>query len=82
MSFETKRIITMSDHKGWGNNIYWYDYSKGRLTGWMSPKPKVGDIVRCEMKSGKIARFEITNIEHAVNVNDMFFADTKPLHYE
>lgn len=82
MSCEPKRIIKMCDHQSWGNNIFWSDYSKGRLTGWMFPKPKVGDIVRCQMKSGKIARFEITKIEHAHNVNDMFFADTKPLYYE
>lgn len=72
----------MCDHQGWGNNIFWYDYSKGRLAGWMFPKPKVGDIVRSHMKSGKVARFEIIKVEHTHNVNDMFFADTKPLYYE
>lgn len=74
-------VINMNEHKHWGDNIYFFDWAKRRIVGWMTPIPKVGDELRCKMRSGKIARFEVVEVEHQRDPSDMFFATVKDIGY-
>jgi len=65
----------MAEHKGWGDNIYFFDFKGGRVVGYMTPMPEVDDELRCEMKSGKTGRFKIEKVEPQKDPSDMFFAD-------
>jgi len=76
-----KVVINMWEHKSWGDNILWFNWKRRRLVGWMTPIPKVGDEVRCKMRSGKIGRFEIVKVEPQSNPRDMFFADVRDIGY-
>lgn len=76
------RIITMEHHSGWGDSIYFWDFKKRRVTGHMTPKPEKGDILRCMMDSGRVARFEFVEIKHSNSVHDLFWATMKDLNYE
>ncbi|MVM36078.1 hypothetical protein GO755_39055 [Spirosoma sp. HMF4905] len=77
-----ERIITMSDHCGWGNSIFWTDYSQRKLSGFMMSKPVVGDIIRANMESGKVARFRVDSVEDVRDPRDMFFVKVSDLGYE
>lgn len=76
------RTIAMWEHKTWGNNIFWLDYTTMRVSGHMTPKPKPGDRLCCEMQSGKIAEFEFVKVEKGEGVRDQFFAEVKSLKYK
>lgn len=76
------RIITMSEHSSWGNSIFWTDYDQRKLSGFMQQKPTVGDIVRANMQSGKVARFRVESVENIQDPKDMFFAKVSDLGYE
>jgi len=69
-------------HRGWGNSINWQDWEKRSLYGHMTPKPKVGDILRVKMESGRIGLFEFTEVRGCNDPKDMFFAKVKDLRYE
>lgn len=79
---ETPRIITMDEHGTWGNSISFFDWESRRVTGHMRQKPKVKDILRCKMSSGKVARFEFTEVKSMSDPPDQFFATVKDLDYE
>ena len=58
---------------GWGNAINWQDVDKGRVVGWKTPKPKVGDLVIINMEKGEPLVSRFLEIEHCEHVGDMFF---------
>ncbi|AMS03537.1 hypothetical protein SEA_GUACAMOLE_46 [Gordonia phage Guacamole] len=89
------RTFRQEQHRGWGNTIDWSTppgevrrgvrrrkVVVGRLVGWLPSKPDVGDRVVTPMKSGRNAIFEVTAVEHAPSVWDMFWADVRLLGYE
>jgi len=76
-----RKIINLWEHKGWGNSIYFFDWEKRKLVGWLTPIPQKGDEVRERMKSGKIARFEIIKVEPCYDPVDMFFVYVKDIGY-
>jgi len=47
----------------------------------MTPKPKIGDFIFCYMKSGKIGAYRVTKVQHAYNVDDLFYANVEFIHY-
>lgn len=84
-----KDAITYQIGGGWGNAINWVDKKEfdGKrsifsVVGWKTPKPRVGDLLTCPMKSGKIARFIFKEIENTQDPPDMFFADVGFVGYE
>lgn len=82
----TGKVYKAWEHKGWGNNISWSDYEKGRVVGWLSDKPKENDEIQFEMirndGSKVITRFIVLEIEHARDPRDMFWATVKPFGYD
>jgi len=74
--------FSLWEHRGWGDSINWQDWEKRSLYGLMTPKPKVRDILRAKMESGKIARFEFTEVREMADPKDMFFATVRDLEYE
>ena len=67
---------------GWGCRIEWVDYEKLSVCGWLQNKPKKGDWLLCEMKSGKTAVFRFIEIEHCRDPHDMFFATVEACGYK
>ena len=76
------RIISMWEHSGWGDSIYFTDWDKRRVAGHLTPTPKEGDIIRCKMESGKIARFKFDKVDVMSDTKDQFFATVSDLGYE
>lgn len=76
-----KKIINMWEHTTWGNNIEFFDWESRKIVGWLGSKPNKGDEIRSKMQSGKIARFEVKEVENCSNPDDMFFATVKDLDY-
>lgn len=77
----TGRVIDMTKTRTWGHNVEWSDWEKGRVYGWLTPKPVPGDELRCNMQSGKILRARFDKMEDASGVDDMFFADMSLIGY-
>ena len=78
----TPCIFSMWEHSSWGNSIYFTDWDKRRIAGHLTPLPKVGDVLRCKMKSGKIARFKFEVVDVLSDPRDQFFATVSFLGYE
>ena len=70
--------INMAEHNGWGDSIYWLDYKRRKITGHLTPKPKIGDKIICEMKStNKYRNFKICTVARVKDFDDppdQFFA--------
>jgi hypothetical protein len=71
----------MEQHQGWGDRIGWFNYPT-RIEGHLQDRPKVGDRVTCQMKSGKVGVFRVTEVKTFTDPPDQFFATVKPLGYE
>jgi hypothetical protein len=68
---------------GWGDRIEWLDKATlTRIAGWKTVKPQEGDVLTCEMQSGKTAVWLIQTVEHCGNPRDMFFADVLLVGYK
>lgn len=76
------RVISMWEHSGWGNSIYFSDWNTRRVTGHLTPTPKEGDILRVKMESGRIARFKFKEVRVMSDPKDQFFATVSVLGYE
>lgn len=79
---KTGRVINMWEHDGWGDSIYFNNWEERQIVGWMMDRPKIGDILRSKMESGKIARFQVVSVDLKTDPHDMFFAKLKDLNYE
>jgi len=77
----TGHVYVAEEHTGWGNAISWHDYDKRRLYGFLSRLPQNGDEIHFKMKSGKIARFAVQNVEYCDDPRDMWFADAVDIGY-
>lgn len=71
------------NQRGWGHNIDFIDWDRRRLMGHHHDRRsfRIGDEVRAKMRSGKIARFSIKNVEYCNDPKDMFFADLEDIGY-
>jgi len=78
----TGRTIDMTKHKGWGNSIYFDNWATREISGFMTPKPKVGDVVISSMASGKKYAFEVIHIDNAEGGgSDQFFGTVSDIGY-
>lgn len=80
-NFTPAKVWEMDKHTSWGNSIIWLDFEKRKLSGHTTPRPQNGDELRCEMNSGKIARFEIKKVEYFRDPSDMWFAEASDIGY-
>lgn len=85
----TPTVYHKRDHNSWGDTFSITDQyepkhrndMRGRVTGWMSPKPSIHDILEFDMESGKTGRFRITSIKYTYDPPDMFFAEISFIGY-
>lgn len=71
----------------WGNSIEWFSRASPiddqlRVVGWKDPKPRVGDILKSPMKSGRVGIFVFIAVEHPGDPPDMFFGTVVQIGYE
>lgn len=78
---QTGEIINLWEHNSWGNSVYFSDFKNRKITGHLSPRPKVGDEIRSKMSNGKIGRFLVKEIEYCRDPNDMFFCNVEDFGY-
>jgi hypothetical protein len=65
---------------GWGDSIQWSFGGEGfpcKVNGWKTPKPIEGDVLTCEMQSGRTCVWIFAKVEPCRDVHDMFFADVE-----
>lgn len=67
---------------GWGMHVSWLDYKTGRVYGHHLRIPKVGDILRSPLQSGRVGIFRFTEVERKMDPDDMFFGTVEALGYE
>ncbi len=65
---------------GLGNAINWFTYPT-RVVGWKSSKPRVGDMLRSKLKSGRTGVFVFKTVEAQRDPDDMFFATVQACGY-
>lgn len=74
-------IIDAREHKFWGDRIQWFNWDTRKIVGWLDRIPSIGDEIRFQMQSGKVAQFEVIEIERCRDPQDMFFATLKDIGY-
>lgn len=77
----TGKVWVKEEHDVWGNRISFTDFDTRRVSGHTTPLPNEGDELRCTMKSGKIFRFALVNVEYCNDPKDMWFADAYDIGY-
>jgi hypothetical protein len=60
----------------WGNHVGWTRPGE-RVAGHRSPRPKVGDLLRSPMESGRDGLFRLTAVKMCSDPSDMYFADVE-----
>ena len=86
--FKKKKLVqpNLNAHRfkvggGWGDAINWFGEKPDMVVGWKRKKPKVGDILECEMQSGKMGEFVFEKVDYKHDPPDMFFADVRFVGY-
>lgn len=59
----------------------WANWEARRIYGWADERIKVGDFMRCQLKSGKIASFRVIQFEPEFDPGDMFNATLSDVGY-
>lgn len=57
-------IWNMWEHQGWGDSVHFLNWNKRQIAGRLTPLPRAGDEVRVKMESGRVARFEIVDVDY------------------
>jgi hypothetical protein len=73
--------IDMRKHKYWGDCVYFLRWEDRAIAGHFLPQIRIGDFLISAMDSGKLAKFEIIEIEYARDPRDMFFGKVKDVCY-
>lgn len=71
------RTIEYAKHSTWGDNIQFVDYTKGRVTGHLTPTPEKGDFLLVEASDGFSATFKFIEVSRMRDPRDQFFATVK-----
>lgn len=66
---------------GWGDRISWFGDELKRVSGHKQIIPREGDVLTCEMQSGKTGVWIFQKIDHCYDPPDMFFADVNGIGY-
>lgn len=70
----------------WGHHVRWMDFDDRTIWGhmdlWIVPKFQVGAVLDCEMESGRIALFQITELNWQRDPTDMFFGKVEFIQYK
>lgn len=75
------RIWEKRRYNAYGSRISWLDVERRRLSGHTTPHPSVGDELRAEMESGRVARFRFVAVEPCGDPRDMWFATVADIGY-
>ena len=59
---------------GWGHRITISDYEKSKVHGHISPRVSDGDRFAYQMNSGRVAVFELEDVDNCTDPKDQFFA--------
>ncbi len=78
---KTGRVIKLWQHNTWGNSVYFNDWEKRKITGFLRNLPVIGDCIHTKMESGSTAELMIIDIKYTHNPKDMFFATVKDIGY-
>ncbi len=78
---KTGRVIKIWEHKSLGNSVYFDDWKKRKIIGFLKDLPVIGDCVHTKMESGSVAELMITKIKYCYNPKDMFFATVEDVGY-
>lgn len=71
------RTWDMKAHHSWGDNIGWFNVETLQLCGHTTPLVETGDEILCEMRSGKVGKFKVTEVEPCGDPPDMWFAKSE-----
>jgi hypothetical protein len=63
-----------------GVNVFFLDWDTRKISGW-NDYIKLGDLVHCEMESGKIAEFKIIEFKRMMDPKDQFFGKVEDVGY-
>lgn len=74
-------VFSMDERKGWGNRMSWTDWETRRVNGHTTPRPRIGDELRCTLKSGGIGRFRVVDVDLCADPSDMWFATVADIGY-
>jgi hypothetical protein len=78
----TGRVIEAWNHTGWGDNVhFWPEGSRDHIVGWLSRKPVVGDEIRFKMRSGRVGRYVLVEVEYMQDPPDMWSGRVEGLGY-
>lgn len=62
----------------WGMSVQWFGDTPGtKVVGWMSRRPRIGDILLAPMQSGRIGKYVFTDVDYKLDPKDMFFGDVE-----
>lgn len=73
-----RKVFKINTSSEWGNT--WHDFEKRRIVGHYG-QPKKGDVFTCKMQSGKIAVFEVVEVEWCSDPRNMYFCTVKDVGY-
>ena len=71
----------MRTKNSWGDAVQWFSIGN-RVYVWCSPLPRVGDLMKSAMTSGRVGVFVFTKIEPQRDPADMFFGSVEPIGYD
>lgn len=75
-------IIFTTERPAWGDHVTWMDYKQGRVYGHKHPRPKVGDLLRSPLQSGRVGIFRFVDVKLEWDPPDMFFGTVEGIGYE
>jgi len=78
---KTKTRHQMNSPKSWGDSIFWFNFEKRRIAGYLTPMIQVGDELVCQMQSGKHMLFNVIDVEQQLDPPDQFFATVEDVGY-
>jgi hypothetical protein len=75
----TGRVIDMTARNcGWGWDFYGFKYDRETesitISGWCSPRPKVGDVIEMDLRLGGRTRFTFAHVKYVRDPEDMWKA--------
>lgn len=78
------KSLNMWEHRRWGNSIFWIDWSRLQISGYLSEERRlqIGDEIRDKMNNEKIGVFKVVKIEYMLDPPDKFFGTVEGIRYE
>lgn len=75
------RQFDLTKNGSWGRSVQFKDEHFKDVYGWLTPLPQRGDTILFKMESGKIGKYQFTDVRPCGDPTDMFFGTVKGLGY-